>query len=349
MDKFWKSPGFTLVVLLTISFLSAFTVLAVSPKSFSVHLSYIILGFIIYFVVRKINPEYFRFFAAFFYVGSILLLASTLIFGILVKGSIRWIEFGSIRFQPSEVVKPFIIIFFANNFARAKNSWLWFLKQIGLFFLVFILIFKQPDLGNAVVFFFIFFLILFFSRFPLKRTIIVVLLVIFLAPVGFWSLKSYQKARLTSFLNPQGDPQGTAYHQIQSKIAVGSGGLKGRGIGLGKQTRLKFLPEKETDFIFASFAEQFGFFGCLLLVSCYLFLFMKILFLMSVVRDNFSLLLLVGVFAYLSSQTFIHIGMNLAILPVTGLTLPLVSTGGSSVISVFFTLGQVAFFERNLV
>lgn len=163
-----------------------------------------------------------------------------------------------------------------------------------------------------------------------------------LMPVFWFILKDYQKARLISFLNPYTDPIGAGYNSIQSMIALGSGQLSGLGLGRGPQSHLLFLPEYHTDFVFASLGEELGFFGGLLVIIFYFILLGKILKTASTTQDDFGKLLIVGIFAQLFIQVFINIGMNLGLLPITGITLPLVSYGGSSIISTFIDLGLVA-------
>ncbi len=190
---------------------------------------------------------------------------------------------------------------------------------------------------------------LIFAKIKTKQILKFALAIVLSLPIIFSLLKTYQKDRLLSFLNPSADPQGTAYHQIQSVITVGSGGLAGRGIGRGSQTHLLFLPEKQTDFICASFSEEFGCIGAMLLISLYFTLNLKLLTLVAKTKEQFDRLFLIGVFAYIFFQSTVHIGMNLGIMPVTGVTLPLFSYGGSSIVSVLFTLGMVAYYEKNLV
>jgi len=166
-------------------------------------------------------------------------------------------------------------------------------------------------------------------------------LFILLAPFGFMILKDYQKERIKHFLNPFADPLGAGYNIIQSIITVGSGGLFGKGFGAGTQSHLAFLPERHTDFIFASFAEEFGFLGSLLVVLLYFFLLQKILKIAKTSRDDFGSYLSYGILFIISFQTFVNIGMNIGILPITGVTLPLFSYGGSSLISTMICLGLI--------
>lgn len=307
------------------------------------------LGFFAYMIVSKINPSYFRAFAKEFYFSGFLLLLLTYLIGDITKGSIRWIDIGFFRFQPSEILKPFLIIFFADRFSKQAVNKKTFLLNLFYFALFAIIVFKQPDFGNVIVYFSIFFSMLLFAKIKTSQILIFIMTIIFSLPLVFLFLKPYQKDRLFSFFNPSKDPKGVAYHQIQSVITVGNGGLIGKGIGRGSQTHLLFLPEKQTDFIFASYSEEFGFVGSMLLILIYFTLNLKILNLVTKTKEQFDRLFLIGVYAYIFFQSTIHIGMNLGILPVTGVTLPLFSYGGSSIVSVLFTLGMVAYYEKNLV
>lgn len=349
MQKFLSSNRSTVIILVVISILSLFTILSIQPDLFKLQVAYICIGFIAYFIVSRINPSYFQAFSKEFYFASFVLLVITYFVGNVIKGSVRWIDFGFIQFQPSEIIKPFLIIFFADRFAKQKVTKQTLIANLFFFVALVAIIFKQPDLGNVIVYSSIFFSMLLFSKIRLRQVAIFLFAVVLLVPIFFAFLKPYQKDRLTSFLNPSADPEGKAYHQIQSVVTVGSGRLTGRGIGKGTQTHLLFLPEKQTDFIFASYSEEFGFIGNMLLLLCYFTIFIKLLNLIAKTKEQFERLFLVGVFAYIFFQSMIHIGMNIGMLPVTGVTLPLFSSGGSSIASVLFTLGMVAYYEKNLV
>lgn len=349
MKNFLTSRLSTIITLIIISILSLFTILSITPELFRVQITYVFLGFFVFFVVSKINPSYFKAFSRGFYIISILLLFLTFAIGIVVKGSIRWIDLGVLQFQPSEIVKPFLIIFFADRLARQNFSLKNFAIDLLFFFCLAGLVFKQPDLGNFIVYSSIFFLMLIFSKVQVSHLISFFLILVFSSPILFLFLKPYQKDRIFAFAKPENDPRGISYHQIQSVVTVGSGGFLGRGIGKGTQTHLLFLPEKQTDFIFASFSEEFGFAGNLVLLLCFFLLFLKILNLIKKTKNDFDRLFLIGVFAYFFTQSMIHIGMNIGVLPVTGVTLPLFSAGGSSITSVLFTLGMVAYYEKNLI
>jgi rod shape determining protein RodA len=210
-----------------------------------------------------------------------------------------------------------------------------------------LLIFKQPDLGSTLVVAAFWWAIFFAADLPLKYFIGTTVAALASLPLVWRFLAEYQKQRITAFLNPYADPRGSGYHLLQSIIAVGSGGFFGRGLGRGIQSQLRFLPESNTDFIFASLAEELGLAGSALLLIAYFLLLKRLLFIARQAPDNFSQLLTVGVFAMMLFQLLVNIGMNLGILPITGITLPLVSSGGSSLLATMISLGLVHNISRQ--
>lgn len=251
-------------------------------------------------------------------------------------------EIGTFRLQLSEILKPFLILTFAG-FLRLSPSIglnrlasILILASIPLF-----LIFKQPDLGNTIIFLLILTSLLFIGG--LRWFLMLGLLIVSSGAIPLLGrfLKDYQRERITSFLNPQSDPLGTGYHLIQAMVTVGSGQIFGRGLGLGTQSHLQFLPEQHTDFIFASLSEELGFLGAVLLIVLYGLLLWKILNIAKNSKDPFGILISAGIFAMLLAQIGINIGMNVGLLPITGVTLPLISYGGSSIISTMISLGVI--------
>ena len=202
------------------------------------------------------------------------------------------------------------------------------------------MVFLQPDLGSAMVLSTLWFGMVMASGISKKHFFILVAAVLLVsALLWFFLMAPYQKARIYSFLNPYLDPRGAGYHTIQSKIAVGSGGLYGRGIGMGSQSRLEFLPEHQTDFIFAAFAEEWGLMGALFLISFFGLTVWRVAKIGYFLGDNFGRLYAVGLSVLLTTQFFVHVGMNVGLLPITGLPLPFVSYGGSSLVTFFAALG----------
>jgi len=269
-----------------------------------------------------------------------------LFLGIETRGSVRWIPLGIINFQPSEFAKPILILMLAQFWSKNLPTWRNIFKSLLLSLPLLFLIFKQPDLGSTLTLGAIWAGMLFASKISLKKILILILIITLIGPIGWGLLHDYQKERITSFLSPQSDPLGRGYNLIQSTIAVGSGEIFGRGLGRGTQSRLQFLPEYRTDFIFASIAEEMGFVGTLIILSLYLFLFVYCLKVAQKSNNLFSFLAVLGVISQLLFQFFVNVGMNIGLLPITGITLPLISYGGSSLIATFFSLGFVASVDR---
>ncbi len=334
-------PKIDLKILIPAFFLYALgitTIYSVAPSLVNQTLLFGFLGLLFYLLFCGIDYQIYKSLANWFYILSIIFLVLTEIVGVVTRGSVRWLDIAVIRLQPSELIKPLLVIFLATNFEKITN-----LKKIispSLFyFLPVLLILRQPDLGNAMVFSFVWLIIFFVSG--VRR---LVLLGLFTgAPAAvlvIWHfLKNYQKERIFSFLNPGSDPLGTGYNAIQSTLAVGAGQILGRGLGRGTQSHLLFLPEYHTDFIFASFAEEWGFIGVCLLLGVYFFLLYHLFRKSESGKDRFGQLILLGVAGIIFVQMFVNIGMNMGMVPITGITLPLVSYGGSSIISTAILLG----------
>lgn len=304
---------------------------------------FILLGVIIYILAAQLPSDFYEGLSVIAYPVSLIALLVTLIIGWESRGAVRWVDFGFFRFQPSEIVKPLVISFLAG--IGAKHD---FRKITEVFKYAFwsllpvFLVFKQPDLGNAIVYLSVSLAVIVAAGIkPLYLAISSIAGFLFL-PLGWDFLKSYQKERFLSFLNPEHDPQGSGYNALQAVIAVGSGGLLGRGLGMGDQSRLKFLPERHTDFIFASMSEELGFVGAVILIILFGLLLFRILTIAENQETKFKTLMAVGIFTMIFTQVIINVGMNMGLVPITGITLPMVSYGGSSIISVFIGLGMIA-------
>ncbi len=278
----------------------------------------------------------------------LLSLVAVLAVGTKVLGGRRWIKLpGGIHFQPSEWVKLVLIVavtrYFMNLVGR-KLTWGDILKAMALVGVPMLLVLKQPDLGTALTYSPILLAGLFLGGIDWKKGAILVLAGLMLVGVAFSSskiLKPYQKARLTSFLNPDADPKGEGYQIRQSLIAVGDGGVFGRGATKGTQTQGDFLPIPYTDFIFAAFAEEHGFIGCVLVLLLYFLVLMRLIQNAQTASDLPGTFLIMGVVAVLIFQIAVNVGMVLGLMPVTGIPLPLMSYGGSSVLFTFLALGMV--------
>jgi rod shape determining protein RodA len=278
----------------------------------------------------------------------LLSLVAVLAVGQRVLGGKRWIRFpGGIHFQPSEWVKLVLIVVMARyftNLAGRELTWRDVLQAIALVAVPMLLVLKQPDLGTALTYTPILLIGLFLGGIGWKRASVLVLVAVLGIGTVWMSgkvLKPYQKARLTSFMNPDADPRGSGYQILQSKIAVGDGGVFGRGASRGTQTQGDFLPIPYTDFIFAAFSEEHGFVGAVLVLLLYFLILMRLMQNAQTAADLPGSFLVMGVVAVLIFQIAVNVGMVLGLMPVTGIPLPLMSYGGSSVLFTFLALGMV--------
>ena len=274
---------------------------------------------------------------------TVLLLLLVFVFGDVVKGAQSRFSFGGFAVQPAEYAKLVIIALLAKYFTR-RHIEIAHIKHIllsGMYALIlFLLILLQPDFGSAIMIFFVWFGMVLVSGIS-KKHLLAVFIGGTLAVLGMWMFvfADYQKARILTFLHPLADVRGTGYNAYQSTIAVGSGQISGKGIGYGTQSKLQFLPEYETDFIFASFAEEWGFIGVLLLFLLFGVLLWRILLHAKLGATNFETLFALGVAILFISHFTVHVGMNIGLLPVTGVTLPFMSYGGSHLLTEFAALG----------
>lgn len=277
------------------------------------------------------------------YCATVVLLLATLASNFAVRGVTAWLSFGNVLFQPVEPAKIALVILFAKFFSK-RHIEIYRLQHLAVsgFYLAVptALVLLQPDVGSAMVLVILWVAIIVFSGMRVRHFIMLLALAAALAAVAwFFFLEPYQQARITAFLNPYADSQGAGYQMIQSMIAVGSGRIWGKGLGYGSQTHLHFLPEAETDFIFAAFAEEWGFAGSAMMIGLFTVVLWRIIRIGQLSADNFSRLYAVGFAALVFSQAFIHIGMNVGVLPITGLTLPFVSYGGSSLVTLLVGVG----------
>ena len=314
---------------------SLITIWSTVPNLFFYQLSFLLVGLITMHLFSKLDLGLVLGLSTPLYVVSILLLLLTLIFGENVRGSTRWINLGAFSLQTSEVVKPLLIFFYAFLLSHKKPILTYLLLSI----IPFILILKQPDLGSALVLLVTPLVLYIASNFKSKTIITVLLSILILVPIGLNFAKPYQLNRVESFLNPYKDTSGGGYNVIQSIIAIGSGRFMGKGVSLGTQSHLNFLPERHTDFIFASFVEEFGFLGSLLILASFFYLLQVMLNTARKLKDRGLYLVQIAILSIFTFQIFVNIGMNLGLMPVTGITLPLFSYGGSSLISSLALMG----------
>jgi rod shape determining protein RodA len=277
------------------------------------------------------------------YFVAVLLLIVVAVAGHSTGGSRRWINLGILKLEPSEIAKLAVVLVMVRYLREEPPRGGWRAHQILIPALMLAipaaLVLKQPDLGTALILVLVTATLIFVGGLNWRTAAVLMVAGMLAAPVAWHYLKPYQRARMVSFLNPQSDPLGSGYHIIQSEIAIGSGGEWGKGLFKGTQARLNFLPEQTTDFIFAVYAEEFGFFGSMVLLGLYGALIARGAYIARHARDRFGALLAIGVTAIIFWQVAINIGMASGILPVVGITLPLVSYGGSSLIAMMTAMG----------
>ncbi len=285
------------------------------------------------------------------YIVTVAALLCTLFYGNIASGARRWIQIGPLVIQVSEFAKFALIISLAKFFERKKQAGHYELTNLFipafLTGIICFLIALQPDLGTAMIILFVFFIFIFASELRTKTLIKIFAVGLASVPLLWFFLKDYQKTRVLTLFNPELDPLGAGYHSIQSKIAIGSGGFWGQGLFAGTQSRLNFLPEKHTDFIFSVFAEEMGFIGVIVLLTLYLILILKGLNIAYRVSDRFGLFLALGITGSIAFYIIVNIGMTIGLFPITGIPLPLLSYGGSSLITSFFALGLLLNIEMR--
>lgn len=340
-DAFFHVPIFLLLVF------SLFILNSVAPSLFPSYYWYLVIGLVLFFVFSLFDFEIISVFSKYFYFISIALLLITLIIGQATRGTVRWIPIGSISIQPSEIIRPFLLVFFANYLANNKLT---FKKIIEVFILMaipLVLILVQPSLGVTALTAIGFLGLFFASDINKKQMFTLGAIFLLFIPVVYALLAPYQKTRIETFLNPQADPLGVGYNAIQSTISVGSGMFFGRGLGKGVGTQLRFLPEHHTDFIFASVSEEMGFVGSLTLLVLISVLLYRIIKYSENAINIPARIFLSGLFLTFFAQVFVHTGMNMGIMPITGIPFPLVSAGGSSLIATMIALGIVVGTRKN--
>lgn len=283
------------------------------------------------------------------YLGCVGLLLFTLILGRATNGAVSWIHIGSFRLQPSEFLKPALMLVLAGEVLQAPlTTWWNMLRFWGVAAIPLGLVLLQPDFGTALVTIFGVGCIFLAGKPPLKFVIPMMgLAVVTVVFAWFFLFKPYQKDRILTFFSPTSDPLGRGYNAQQALVAVGSGGMWGKGFGNGLQSHLRFLPERQTDFLYASFSEEAGFVGSASLVTIYAALFVSIAWYIRRSDDQLKILFTLGVLGVLFIQTTINIGMNIGLLPITGVTLPLFSLGGSSVAATVLTLALLESARRS--
>lgn len=345
MNKILKSIDFWLVVpYVLILVLSYVVILSGNPALAHQQLFFDVIGLVIVLVVGQFDVGSIRRgrWLIYFIILGLLILVSFLSENI--RGSRRWIDIGYFSLQPSEFAKISIVILLSHFLGRLESKQISFKHIIVSFLMILptiILVFKQPDLGTAMTVLALWVGLLFSSGLNIFILGLLSGFGVLSLPVVWRFMQDYQKERITVFLNPQSDPLGAGYNVLQAIIAVGSGGLVGRGFGRGTQSHLRFLPEQHTDFIFATFSEEWGLLGVTILFLLYAWLLGKILRIAMNAGSRFEMLLALGIAYLLIFHIVVNVGMNLGIMPVTGIPLPFMSYGGSATLSLSLGLGMI--------
>ena len=342
----WLLVSFILPVVLA----GLFTIKSFVPSEsegnfFGRQIIWIALSFLIFFIFSFVDFRFLKrtdILVFFFTLFSVALLA-LFILGRISHGAQSWFSFGGFSFQPADMMKLVVVLILAKYFSRRhveiRNTKHIFIS--GLYALIpFLLVFFQPDFGSAIIIFMIWFGMAVVSGISKKHLLAVILVgIMAFLVLWFFVFAPYQKERIINFVNPTANIHGSGYNALQSTIAVGSGKILGKGLGFGTQSRLKFLPEYQTDFVFAAFSEEWGFIGSVLLLLLYALIMWRILHIASRGESNFEMLYGMGVAIFFMSHILINVGMNIGILPVTGITLPFMSYGGSHLLTEFTALG----------
>jgi rod shape determining protein RodA len=319
----------------------------IGTKFVGVHIKqiyWVLAGVALMFVMSLFNYQALLARVPLFYIISIASLVAVEVFGKKYLGARRWVQVGSFHFQPSEWVKLVLILAMAKYFSdnvKGEADGQDLVKAAALVGIPMLMVLAQPDLGTALTYMPIAIMGLFLGGIKARHALIVMAIAALLAPVGWHVLKPYQRDRLTSFMEPEADSQGKGYQVIQSQVAVGSGGIFGKGTGQGSQTQGQFLPVPHTDFIFAAFAEEHGFIGAMAVLLLYFIVLMRLIQNAQTAPDRAGAFVVMGVVAVLAFHILVNVGMVVGFMPVTGIPLPLMSYGGSSVLFMFLALGIV--------
>lgn len=308
---------------------------------------WVLVGILVVWVIAKSDMRFLRDsrYIMLFYLGSMAMLLLVLFLGKTVKGAKSWFSFGFFSFEPADIVKLLVIMVLAKYFSRrhveiARIKHL--LVSLSYAFFPIALIMLQPDFGSAMVIAGLWLGLALIAGISKKQILVIVAgIVVIFALAWLFVFKPYQKARIHTFINPTADIRGRGYNAYQSVIAVGSGGVLGKGLGYGTQSRLNYLPEYQTDFIFAAFAEEWGFVGGLIIVACFIILLWRLVVHAQRGATNFETLFIAGYALLIFGHVIVNIGMNIGIMPVTGIPLPFMSYGGSHILGECIGLGIV--------
>jgi rod shape determining protein RodA len=329
--------------------LSLVTLLSLNPAFFQSQFLSLIIAIIAFLFFSQVNTDVLKQFKLPIYIISIIILCITLAIGIESRGATRWIDIFGVRLQFSEILKPFLAIAFAAwvSEQKAPNMKTFFLTM-ALLAPVFLLVEFQPDLGSAILYASTALFALIITGYPFRWFAYLVAPFIVLSPFIWMRMHDYQRERILTFLNPQADPLGISYNTIQAMIAVGSGHFMGKGLSEGTQSSLRFLPERQTDFIFATIAEGLGFFGAIIIIAAIMVLCYRIYLIYARTSNAYVRVFAACTFGIVLIPSFVNIGMNIGIVPIVGVTLPFVSFGGSSLLSNFIFLGLLSSMSTSM-
>lgn len=334
---------YALVILSCVSLLVLYSASAQNVHMLIQHAIRLVLGFGLMIAVAQIRPQWFARVAPFVFFAGVALLGAVLAVGTVSKGARRWLDFGFMTFQPAEIMKLGVPLMLAWYFSRQPLPPRLPHLLIGALLLLIPvgLIADQPDLGTALMTAFVGTAVLFIAGMSWRTITVLFASAAAAVPLLWGYMHDYQRQRVFTLLNPESDPLGTGYHTIQAMIAVGSGGLYGKGWLNSTQAHLDFLPESATDFVFAVFAEEFGLIGIVLLLGLYVFIVIRGLMIAFYAQESFNRLLAGGLALIFFFYFFINMGMVTGILPVVGVPLPLVSYGGTSMVTLMTALGML--------
>ena len=308
------------------------------------------IGFLLLWGLARIKPQILASLALPAYIGGVVLLVAVELFGVTVNGSTRWLDIGPIRIQPSEIMKIGLPMMVAWYFQRYDTDlrWYHYLGAIGIIMVPVALILKQPDLGTATLIMASGLFVVFFAGLSWRVLLVTVIAAIAAMPLMWeYGMHDYQRTRVLTLLDPTKDPLGAGYHILQSMIAIGSGGVWGKGWLNGTQTHLDYIPESTTDFIFAVFGEEFGLVGNVILVILYVFIVTRGLIISARARTLYERTIAAAFTMTFFCYAFVNMGMVSGILPVVGVPLPLVSYGGTATLSIMIMLGMLMSIYNN--
>ncbi|MEX0870133.1 MAG: rod shape-determining protein RodA [Candidatus Spechtbacterales bacterium] len=342
------------VLLVVMGLISLFSTTQPELSNFYKQIMWLLVGVALFFVFSSIDYRLFRVHFSpvlFLYFIGILGLLAVHFFGTSIRGGTRWLALGPVHIEPVEILKIILVLILAKYFSmRHVELYRWRHIAISGFYILIpaALVLMQPDLGSFSILAAIWLGMILVSGIKFKHLAVICIIgLLILMPAWAFMIEDYQKARVVSFMNPELDPHGAGYNALQAITATASGGLWGKGIAQGTQSQLGFLPEAHTDFIFAALAEEFGVFMISVVLILYAVLFWRMMIITFNAEDNFARLAVVGFSVIIILQVFLHSAMSLGLVPITGLTLPFISYGGSSLVTLFIALGIVQSINRQ--